>query len=159
MNRLQHLFISCLVCFACLLGIVLTATQTRAQGSEPVAKRPPCPDFSVTGIESRAKLEPFFEQVKTAVTEGDAKHVAELIEYPIFAKVGGHRILIPNKAVFEKNGDEILSEKVKKAARAQSFSGVVCNYQGVMFGEGEIWISKIKPRKGKPRLRIKAINN
>jgi hypothetical protein len=153
MKPLRRFFISCLL---------LAPTLSHAQGGEAAARHSPCPDFSVTGIESRAKLEPFFEEVKAAVAEGDAKHVAELIEYPIYAKVGGHRILIPNKSVFEKNADEILSEKVKNAARAQNFagvSGVVCNYQGVMFGEGEIWISKIKPRKGKPRLRIRAINN
>jgi hypothetical protein len=62
-------------------------------------------------------------------------------------------------AVFVKNADEILTEKVKSAAWDQEFGKIFCSYQGVMFGEGEIWISKIKPRKGKPHLRIKAIDN
>lgn len=159
MNRMRRFLSLSLVVFGGLLVAIAVATPFRAQGSESTAKHSPCPDFSVTGIESRAKLEPFFEQVKTAVAEGDARQVAELIEFPIFAKVGGRRILIPNKAVFIKNAGEILSEKVKTAAQEQSFANIFCNYQGVMFGEGEIWISKIKPRKGKPRLRIKAINN
>jgi len=103
----------------------------------------------------------FFGKVKRAVDQGDRKAIARWVAYPTQVDLkGAKNVTIRTRAEFESHFDEIMNTKVVDAVRKQTYEGLFVNYQGVMFGNGEIWFSAIKGPGGKfDQYRIIKINN
>lgn len=78
-----------------------------------------------------------------AVTGGDKIAVAALVAYPFNATVDGKRVVIKEAAGFIRDYDRIVTPAIASVVKAQEYSALMVNSQGVMFGSGETWINGI----------------
>lgn len=82
-------------------------------------------------------------KLQQAVVAHDAASVAELVAYPIRVKVNGKEIMLKSARAFVKYYDAIMTPKTTKAIVDQEYDRLFVNYQGIMFGSGQVWISGI----------------
>lgn len=81
--------------------------------------------------------------LQKAVAAKDAKGVAALVSYPIGVKVNGKETNIKSAAAFEKHYSAIMTPEITKAVNDQKYEDLFVNYQGIMFGDGQVWINGI----------------
>ena len=85
-----------------------------------------------------AQYEKVFNAFKTAVVGGDRAAVVEEVRFPLNI-AGGRKITGPGE--FQRNYEKIITPAVVKAMSAQEFSKVFVNQQGVMIGDGQVWLT------------------
>ncbi|MCF7751970.1 hypothetical protein KQ945_14515 [Bacillus subtilis subsp. subtilis] len=92
---------------------------------------------------------PRYEAVFTALQKGvaahDAKAVAALALYPVSVNVGGKKRTVADAATFEREYDRIITADIAKTITEQKFDALFVNWQGVMLGNGQVWINGICP--------------
>lgn len=98
----------------------------------------------------------FFDDLKKAVAAGDKEKIAGMVYYPFGARINGKVVKIRDAAHFAAAYDKIFTEKVKKAVTNQTYETVFANWQGVMFGDGEVWFSGVG---NKNLIKITAVND
>lgn len=84
-----------------------------------------------------------FNALQKAVKAHDKAAVAALIGYPIKVTIGGKKQSIRKAAAFVKNYDAIVTPAIAKAVEGQNYDTLFVNQQGLMFGNGEVWINGI----------------
>ncbi|UXN75767.1 hypothetical protein N8D56_26355 (plasmid) [Devosia sp. A8/3-2] len=89
------------------------------------------------------KYQAVIEALQTAVAARDAKGVAALVDYPIGVAVGGKEMNIKTAKAFEENYAEIITPTIAKVITEQKYADLFVNYKGIMFGDGQVWISGI----------------
>lgn len=85
-----------------------------------------------------AQYEKVFNAFKTAVVGGDRAAVVEEVRFPLNI-AGGKKISGPGE--FQRNYEKIITPAVVKAVSAQDFGKVFVNQQGVMIGDGQVWLN------------------
>ncbi|WP_459040875.1 hypothetical protein [Stenotrophomonas sp. PSU-St19] len=85
-----------------------------------------------------AQYEKVFNAFKTAVVGGDRAAVVEEVRFPLNIS-GGKKITGPGE--FQRNYEKIITPAVVKAVSGQDFSKVFVNQQGVMIGDGQVWLN------------------
>ena len=90
-----------------------------------------------------ASYQAVIEAYQEAVAKGDKAAVAALVGYPIKVDLGGSRITIVDPAAFVRNYDRIVTPAIARAIKAQEYSELMVNSQGVMFGNGATWINGV----------------
>ncbi|MDI9247302.1 hypothetical protein QMZ25_01765, partial [Stenotrophomonas sp. RS-48] len=85
-----------------------------------------------------AQYEKVFDAFRTAVVGGDRAAVVEEIRFPLNIS-GGKTIAGPGE--FQRSYEKIITPAVVKAVSAQDFGKVFVNQQGVMIGDGQVWLS------------------
>ncbi len=88
------------------------------------------------------KYQAVIEALQKGVADHDAAAVAALVEYPIKVRVGSERE-IADEAAFVVAYDSIMTEPIAKVVTEQKYEDLFVNYQGIMFGSGEVWINGI----------------
>ncbi len=78
-----------------------------------------------------------------AVVAGDKLAVAELVRYPLQVTIDGNRNSIKDAAGFVQHYAQIITPDIARVVEEQQYSELMVNQQGVMFGNGETWISGI----------------
>jgi hypothetical protein len=117
--------------------------------------------FQAAGI-SYAEAADFLARLQSAVRDGDAAGVAALTAFPL--KVRG-KTGATNRAQFMQRFASIYTDKVRKAILAQSVDALFANWQGLMIGNGEVWISSLCGTGSASggcqdrSLRVTAVNN
>lgn len=89
------------------------------------------------------KYEAVINALQKAVDAHDAASVAELVSYPISVKVNGKKIRIKSTKAFVEHYDGIMTPEITKAVTDQKYQDLFVNYEGIMFGDGQVWISGI----------------
>lgn len=84
-----------------------------------------------------------FDDLQAAVAAEDAAAVANLVRFPIGVSIDGHDRVIKNAQEFVKNYQRFMTPEIVEAIKATSYTAVMVNAQGVMLGNGEVWISGI----------------
>lgn len=104
----------------------------------------------------KAEVEAFAGQVKQQIVNHDWKGLSENISYPI--TVGG--TTYQNSDEFAAgNFEESLSQKFVDAIEAETCTDMFCNWQGIMMGNGEVWISEVlNDDSSSQGLKVTAIN-
>ncbi|GLQ55753.1 hypothetical protein GCM10010862_30120 [Devosia nitrariae] len=82
-----------------------------------------------------------FEVLQHAIAGHDAETVASLVDYPLDVVIDGRRIVIEEEAEFVERYDEIVTDPVEAAVTDQAYADLFVNGDGVMFGDGEVWMS------------------
>lgn len=113
--------------------------------------------YVVAGIENPREFEAFFEKVKQLVAKGDKAGVASYVAYPIQVYSEGKKVSISTQEQFIHQYDQILNSKVRNALQNQKVDQTFVNYQGVMVGNGELWLN-VSPTN-QHQFFITAINN
>jgi hypothetical protein len=85
-----------------------------------------------------AQYETVFNAFQKAVNGGDRAAVVEEVRFPLNI-ANGARITGPGE--FQRNYERILTPAVRKAIAAQKFDDVMVNQQGVMIGDGQVWLN------------------
>lgn len=85
-----------------------------------------------------AQYEAVFNAFQKAVNGGDRAAVVEEVRFPLNI-ANGAKITGPGE--FQRNYERILTPAVRKAIAAQKFDDVMVNQQGVMLGDGQVWLN------------------
>jgi hypothetical protein len=124
-----------------LLLIALCGTPLLAQepGREPIEWR----IKNIAGV-SVGEVRHLLEQLQSALHGQNKSALARLIDYPLTLQVAGEKDReIRNEREFLSNYSRIVTPKVADVIRKQRFEDLFANWQGVMLGHGEVWISGI----------------
>ncbi len=112
-----------------------------------------CPDLSVTSIKSKDKLLKVFSSLKSAVAAKDVVNISKAVIYPLRVNSNPKRKPIRNEAELVKEFSSVFTVDILKAIQSQKFEDLFCRDQGVMIGDGEVWINE---RNGK--IGIETVN-
>ena len=119
-----------------------------ASTAEPAAAAPAAPEADAPAEDARARIETLlgdaaqyekvFNAFRTAVVGGDRAAVVEEVRFPLNI-ADGKKITGPGE--FQRNYEKIITPAVVKAVSEQDFGKVFVNQQGVMIGDGQVWLN------------------
>jgi hypothetical protein len=84
-----------------------------------------------------------FDILHAAVEAGDAETVASLAKYPLRVATNGEEYEIDSEATFVANYATIITPAIAETILSQDFALLFVNQDGVMYGDGEVWLSPI----------------
>jgi hypothetical protein len=120
-------------------------------------------DFRVREV---AGLQPddvksFLDSLKKAVESDDKAYLSDVARYPLRYFESKKRRSVKGPAQFSKKYKVIFTDKVKRAIENQQYQDLFVDSEGIMLGNGEMWISGIVEKTTPPKTDIKiiAINN
>jgi hypothetical protein len=102
----------------------------------------------------------FLARLQRAVAADARREVAELVSYPLAARLGGHQHIIRTPRQFVAEYSELLPPQTLTAIRTQAYDSLFANDRGVMIGAGEVWFSAVCSDKAcaARAVRIIAVN-
>lgn len=119
-----------------------------APAAESATSTPAAPAVEAPAEDARARIdavlgdaaqyEKVFNAFKTAVVGGDRAAVVEQVRFPLNI-ADGKKITGPGE--FQRNYEKIITPAVVKAVSEQDFGKVFANQQGVMIGDGQVWLN------------------
>jgi len=80
-------------------------------------------------------------KIKSSIETADHVAFAELIAYPIAASVAGKKTTLYSPEQFVDYAEKILNPSIINAVKETDFMDMFFNYQGFMFGNGQIWFN------------------
>ena len=83
-----------------------------------------------------------FDALQVAVANEDAEAVAALAAYPLIVKVGERQEIADEEAFVAGYGD-VMTDEIVDAVTSQTWEGVFANDQGLMFGNGQVWLAGV----------------
>ena len=96
-----------------------------------------------TVLGDSAKYGEAFEAIQAAVGAGEAAVVADWVSYPITVREGGDEVIIEGPEDFIAQYDQIITDAISQAVVSQKYEDLFVNADGVMFGNGEVWLNGI----------------
>jgi hypothetical protein len=84
-----------------------------------------------------------FSQLQDAIQSGDHGAVSLLVDYPITIKNHGKTYTMETGGDFVDNFDKLISQPVSEVIANQDYGDLLVNSDGVMFGNGEVWMHRI----------------
>lgn len=88
-----------------------------------------------------APYESVFNELQHGVAAGDRAAVAGLMRYPVRVTIAGKNQKVADAAAFQRDYDKIVTPALAKLIAEQKFDTLFVNWQGVMLGQGEVWIN------------------
>lgn len=83
-----------------------------------------------------------FSFLQDAVKNNDKLVVANMVSYPFKTKLNNAKT-IQNAEAFVQDYDKILTPEIKDVILRQKYEDVFTNQDGLMFGDGEVWLSSV----------------
>lgn len=122
--------------------------------SNPTKSSSGC-NLHIANFNTKQEFFDFFKLLQNAAKSKDKTDFLNLVLFPLNTHLIGvkGRVSIKTKKELKKNLSEIFSDNILQVISNQKISTLFCNYQGVMLGNGEVWIGKYKEKIG-----IKTIN-
>lgn len=84
-----------------------------------------------------------FDNLQKAMAAGDKDGVAALVAYPLEVTVQGKKQRIAGAQELVANWDKVVTPDIVKAVADQKFSTAMVNQDGLMLGDGQVWISGV----------------
>ncbi|WMC93223.1 hypothetical protein [Kineothrix sp. MB12-C1] len=110
--------------------------------------------YSICTSKSKQEVEAFATEVKETILREDWEAVSEMAAYPI--TIQGIEYVDAESLA---QADIALREEYKEALEAESCENLFANWQGVMLGNGEVWIGELLDDNMQSQgLKIIAIN-
>lgn len=109
--------------------------------------------YEVAGITDAEAFEQFYRKLQKWVNDENRKAVARHVKYPLRVNKGGQSRFVDSEKQFLDEYDQIMTEKVRHALLQQDVRDTFVNFQGVMVGNGELWL-----RQSGDKFVIVAIN-
>jgi hypothetical protein len=94
-------------------------------------------------LSDHAAYHQLFTTLQTAVTNHNPAAVAPLVKYPITVNISGSKTTIHSEKAFIQNYTGIITPTIAEAITHQQYKDLMVNFQGVMIGNGQIWINGI----------------
>jgi len=92
-------------------------------------------------VGSHVKVERLLTELQQSVAKHNTAAVAALVHYPIKVNPGKHPITIKSPKAFVKDYDRIITNDISDVILKQKYEALFVNSQGVMLGDGEVWIT------------------
>ncbi len=89
---------------------------------------------------------PFVEAIdaiQTAVAEDDAETFANWISYPFRVTIDGEAYVFAGPEGVVEHYESMMTDEIRSAIVDQEFKNLFVNAEGVMFGDGQLWLSGI----------------
>ncbi len=122
---------------AIFLAALLLASPVAAQTVEDVNNT----IDNVLG--EHTKFEAAFHAVQDAVADHDAEAFAAWVAYPIGVKIEGEDVVLETPEQLVDQYDSFMTEEITAAVTGQRYEEVLVNFQGLMFGDGQVWINGV----------------
>lgn len=101
----------------------------------------------------------FVNRLKVATKANDKEWISEVISCPLSISLeNGDRLQIETEADFVENYEFIFNANVKEAILRQEIADLFFNWQGLMIGRGQVWITGAIMDSGVVTYWITAIN-
>jgi len=113
----------------------------------------------VVDNKSDQDVENFVSKIQNYIVNDNKVQLAEEIKYPINVKINGNVMKIQDKDDLIKNYDQIFRVDYKQVISNLPTKYLFVNFQGIMFGNGEIWINDVIDPGSNSKLMVIAINN
>ena len=175
--RYKHL--ACMILLSVFALLSSSCSQPQAapepQKAPAAASRPSPPtpstepasaiavDQSITtNVGDPTKVRQLITSLQQAVQKHDAPAVAALVSYPIDVNPHTKQVLhIRTPDAFIAQYDSIVTPHIADVVQKQKYEDLFVNYQGAMFGSGEVWIAGICKDKAcnQTDIRIRTIQN
>ena len=84
-----------------------------------------------------------FDAIQEAVAEDDAAGFAQWVSYPIKVVADGEEMTIADEAQFVEHYDSIMTDEIRTAVTEQTWATLFVNYQGLMLGNGQVWLNGV----------------
>jgi hypothetical protein len=84
-----------------------------------------------------------FDAIQQAVGDGDAAGFARWVSYPIKVVADGEDMLLSDEEQFTEHYDNILTDEIRQAILDQAWASVLVNADGIMLGNGQVWMNGI----------------
>ena len=78
-----------------------------------------------------------------AVETGDVDTVASMVSYPFTTSINGEKSVIADETEFAEWYDAIITDEVADIVLNQPYDELFSNDEGVMYGDGAVWISPV----------------
>src|SRR5262245_37156965 len=122
---------------ALILAAFLLATPATAQTVEDV-------NGSIEIVlGDHTRFEDAFAALQTGVTDEDYEAVAALVSYPITVRSASEDLIVETPEAFVEHYDAIMTEEIIDAIVRQSYETLFVNGEGIMFGDGQVWMSGV----------------
>ena len=90
-----------------------------------------------------ADYKELFYAFKVALEEGKSDIVVSLVSYPITVSIDGEEATYSSEQELLDGYDSVFTETVVEAVSNQEYGDLFVNSEGVMIGNGEVWLSGI----------------
>lgn len=97
---------------------------------------------AVIHIDTNDEYKIAFSFLQDAVKNNDKLVVANMVSYPFKTKLNNAKA-IQNAEAFVQDYDKILTPQIKDVILKQKYDEAFTNQDGLMFGDGEVWLSSI----------------
>jgi hypothetical protein len=104
--------------------------------------------INVAGFDNVKQFTGFYANLRRAVAQNNKEAVAQRISYPLSIYSNSKKRSILNKKQFIAEYDKIMTTEVKKALANQRLDELFIRDQGVMVGNGEIWMAILDNKLG-----------
>ena len=113
--------------------------------------------FATAGLTEK-EVGDCLQALQAAVAQDNRGQVADLVAFPLDVTLNGAKVTLGSKEQFVADYSQIINPQVKAAILGQTVAGLFVNWQGVMIGDGEVWLGGVG--NGPPfQVRVIAINN
>jgi hypothetical protein len=92
---------------------------------------------------SHEVFETAIDAIQSAVSEASVEGVAGYIPFGEPIKVNGEDVVIADKADLAARFEELFNDKVTMAVSEQDYANLFVNQDGIMFGNGELWLGGV----------------
>ncbi|WP_051978765.1 hypothetical protein [Edaphobacter aggregans] len=117
---------------------LLLATAALAQSRADVDKA------IETNLGDPVKFHEAFTHLQQAVARHDAAAIAAMVSYPITINPHTNKAMrVRTPEAFAASYDKIITPHIAKVVKDQKYEQLFVNYQGAMFGSGEVWLAGI----------------
>jgi hypothetical protein len=120
--------------------ILLLITILVAMSGPLLADNP----YAAAGITSPTHVTQFLAQLQHAMAADDRATVAAMVKYPLMVHpLKGPAMTYRNGAALTANYAQVFTPEVKAAVAAAKPDNLFARDQGVMIGNGEIWMNEV----------------
>jgi hypothetical protein len=84
-----------------------------------------------------------FDTLQAAVAADDAEAVAAMIAYPFRVTADGEEYVFDGPEGVVEHYDSIVTDEIRQAVAEQQYQYLFANQDGIMFGDGQVWLSGI----------------
>lgn len=129
----QYAELAAAALFAVSLGCLPAVAQTGAEVDSAIEA-----DLGDPSVYHEA-----FDAIREAVANDDETGFAEWVSYPIAVSVGSKSLTIDDADQFVTEYSTIITGDIKAAIMAQKWEDLFVNAQGIMYGDGQVWLNGI----------------
>lgn len=115
-------------------------------------------DLAVLGVKGRADFLRFDSALSAALERQDASALAQLVRFPLRLNHGdGSHVSLDNAAALQSRFARAFGPAVRAAVVKHKPEALFCNADGVMYGNGEVWVNLVDTGTGQ-QFRVTTVN-